>query len=149
MKKTLALITALLLIGSGAEAKSRRRAPRKSPHLEITAIAVVESAPVRKRHSNGREFEELDVRLEVVRRTPARGDDPDLPVDTAGLVHVVHDLSCGGVWVDVARGQRIELKGEYVHPTGEARDLIHFTHPATGACGRRGGHVGGYLRKVR
>jgi hypothetical protein len=42
-------------------------------------------------------------------------------------IHIVHDLTCGGTWVDLAPGDRVEIKGEYVAPPNGG-DLIHFTH---------------------
>ena len=143
------LLAALFLAYGPPADAARRRSSKKSPHVELEARAVVERAPVKKRHRNGREFEELDVRIESFEREPdpRAGDDPQLPVDTRGQVHVAHDLTCGGSWVNLARGDRVELKGEYVHPTGDERDLIHFTHPANGACGRAGGHADGWLRR--
>jgi len=38
-----------------------------------------------------------------------------------------------------AKGDRVEIRGEYIAVSG-GRDVLHFTHPATGACGRAGGH---------
>jgi hypothetical protein len=48
--------------------------------------------------------------------------------------------------VDLAPGDQVEVKGEYVQPPNGA-DLIHFTHPAGGECGRGEPHPDGYLRK--
>ena len=131
-----------------AEARSHRRPSRKSPHVEITALARVETAPVRNRHENRREFEEFDIRIESFQKAPEgdRDGNPDLPIQMAAPIHVVHDLTCGGVWLDARPGDRLELKGEYVQ-AGPRGDLIHFTHPAGGSCGRAGDHPDGYLRK--
>jgi hypothetical protein len=63
-------------------------------------------------------------------------------------VHVVSDLTCGGVWVDAKPGDRLEIKGEYVHPPSGA-GLIHFTHPADASCPGRARHPDGYLRLAR
>ncbi len=125
-----------------APALSPARTHRRSPHVEITAIVRVEAAPRRTRHANSREFEELDVR--VLSAQPA-GAGP--AVDMAGPVHVVHDLTCGGAWLEAQPGDRLEIKGEYVHPS-RGRDLVHFTHAAgAGACGN-GAHADGYLRQA-
>jgi hypothetical protein len=130
-------------------ASSRKRSHGRSAHAEITAVARVESVPQRRAHKNRREFEELDVTILSAESAPdgdARGD-PDLPLDTRGRVHVVHDLTCGGTWVDLVPGDRVEIRGEYVHPP-RGGALIHFTHPADASCGR-GSHADGYLRLVR
>ena len=116
--------------------------------MEITAAARVETSPERKVHANRREFEEFDIRIESFERAPEgdRGGDPELPIQTNARIHVVHDLTCGGAWLDLRPGDRLRLKGEYVQ-AGSRGDLIHFTHPAGGACGRGGSHPDGYLRK--
>jgi hypothetical protein len=120
----------------------RRRATHGNPHAEVTAIARVEDAPRRTTHGNDRSFEELSVVLiSVDPPEPALGD---FQFDTRGPVRIVHDLTCGGIWIDLHRGDRVDIRGEYVH-TPDGRDLIHFTHPADASCGR-GSHVDGYLR---
>jgi hypothetical protein len=140
---SLALAT-LVLVGSGTAQASRRRKPsRKSPHAEITAIARVETAPQKKVHSNRRSFEEFDVTI-VSSQTDA---DQSIVVARSHSVHIVHDLTCGGSWVDLAPGDRVEIKGEYVAPPNGG-DLIHFTHPAGGECGNGEPHPDGYLRKA-
>jgi len=140
----LASLLALPLLGA-----SRRRPHGKSPHAEITAEARVETVPQRRIHKNRRQFEELDVTILSARRTPQEpeGADPDLPIEKGNRVHIVHDLTCGGNWVELKPGDRVEIRGEYVHPPHGA-DLIHFTHEASGACGG-GGHPDGYLRPSR
>jgi hypothetical protein len=129
---------------SVASHKSRSHA---NPHAEITAVAEVVEAPRRTRHSNGRTFEELRVRLLTVDPpTPPTHGEP-FAFETREPIRVVHDLTCGGAWVDLRPGDRVELKGEYVHtPTGD--DLVHFTHPAgaVASCGSGTSHPDGYLR---
>ena len=144
--RRLALALLVVLVTVSAAGSSRKRAHRKSPHAEITAVALVETAPRRTTHKNRREFEEFDVRILSAQRSPdidAAGD-PNLTVETQSRVHVVHDLSCGGSWVDAQPGDRVEIKGEYVQPS-RGRALIHFTHPS-GTCGRNASHPDGYLR---
>ncbi len=136
------LLAALLALP--AVSSARRRPQHGNPHEEIVALARVENAPRRTRHRNGRTFEELDVVLLSVRRADARGDS-GIEFDTRRPVHVVHDLTCGGTWVDLVPGDRVSIQGEYVHPPS-GRDLVHFTHPADSSCGR-GDHPGGYLRR--
>src|SRR5215831_20906413 len=122
-------ILVALLVSLAASASSAH-SHHRSPHVEITAVVRVESAPQRTRHANGREFEELDVRILSETHT---GD--GLVVDLDNAVHVVHDLTCGGNWLDADPGDRVEIQGEYVHPP-RGGDLIHFTHPASaGTCG--------------
>jgi hypothetical protein len=146
------LFALALLVGvaplTGAAPKKRPHS--KSPHAEISAVAVVETPPQRILHRNGRSFEELDVKILSADRVPrdGAGGDEGLPIDKLHRVHVVHDLTCGGNWVDAKRGDRLEIKGEYVHPPSGA-DLIHFTHPADGSCPGRAGHPDGYLRLAR
>jgi len=122
---------------------------RKSPFVQIVGEGVVATAPKEKTHKNGRRFLEFDVTLSTARMAadqPA-GADRSLTIDTKGRVHVVHDLSCGGAAIALAVGERIEIGGEYVHvPKGG--DLIHFTHPADGTCGRGGAHPTGFLRRI-
>jgi hypothetical protein len=133
----------LSLAISGGIAQGRHR-PRKSPHEEIVAVARVATPPRRSTHGNGREFEEFDVVI-LSARLPA-GDGP-ADVNRTGSVHVVHDLTCGGTWLGLAPGDRIELKGEYVHPP-DGRDLIHFTHPSDGPCGSGRPHAGGWIHRT-
>ena len=132
-----------------AEARGRRKPSRKSPHVEITAVARVESVPREKLHSNRRRFEELDVMIlsSQMAADQGRAADSRITVARNRTVHIVHDLTCGGTWVDLAPGDQVEVKGEYVQPRNGA-DLIHFTHPAGSACGEGEAHPDGYLRKV-
>ena len=125
------------------------RTHRTSPHVEIVAVARVETTPRRRVHSNGREFEEFDVTLlsSAPSTDQGRGADRELPVEGGRRVHLVHDLSCGGGWVELAAGDRVDVKGEYVRTTGGGKNVLHFTHPATGECGVGGGHPNGYLRR--
>ncbi|MEO6325381.1 MAG: hypothetical protein ABIT01_04620 [Thermoanaerobaculia bacterium] len=149
LRRLASIFLLLVLVAPAAEARSHRKPSRKSPHTEITAIARLETTPERRRHKNRREFQEFDIRIESFKKA-AEGDqdgDPDLRVRADVPVHVVHDLTCGGVWLEARRGDRIELKGEYVQ-AGSRGDLIHFTHPADGSCGRAGGHPDGYLRRL-
>ena len=145
-----AALLAALAFAAILPAAARSTASRKSPHAEIVALARVETAPVRRTHANHRTFEEFKIRiLSFTRATEGdAGGDPRLPIYMGGRVQVVHDLSCGGGWVDLKPGDEIEIKGEYVKPEDRG-DLIHFTHPADGSCGRAGGHPDGYIRKRR
>ncbi len=141
---TAALLFSLLV--SPAPASSRSRSHRRSLHAEITAVARVETAPRRTTHTNHREFEELDVLIVSAEPAADRGTgDPILAIDTKTPVHVVHDLSCGGEWLDAKPGDRLEIKGEYVHPP-RGGDLIHFTHPASAAGCGPATHADGYIR---
>ncbi len=122
---------------------------RKSPHVEIVGEGTVVTVPKETVHKNGRRFLEFEIRLSEVRRAAEQPADADrgLSIDLTHPVRVVHDLSCGGNDLHLEKGDRIEIAGEYVKvPRGG--DLIHFTHPADGSCGRAGGHPGGYLRKA-
>ena len=141
----LGVASALLFAVPAAAAKPPSK---KSPHGQIVAEARVETAPAQKTHKNHRKFLEFDVRILSFTRAPEgdAGGDPNLPIDTKGRVHIVHDLSCGGTPVDLKVGDQVEIKGEYVKPDN-GKDLIHFTHPADGSCGTAGGHPGGYIRK--
>jgi hypothetical protein len=122
------LAAGLLLMAAALPALgSHRRPSRKSPHEEITGILRAETAPKRLRHPNGRDFEEFDATLEGHR------------------IHVVHDLSCGGKWLDFRPGDRLDVQGELVHPP-DGRDILHFTHPAGAGCGTPRSHPDGYLR---
>jgi len=141
-----ALVLGVLLLALPAAA-SRRRATHANPHAEVTATARVETQPRRTRHRNGREYEGF--RATLLSAAPGEpGEDVRRSIDTVREVRIVHDLTCGGAWVGLAPGDRIEMRGEYVWlPDG--RGLIHFTHPAGGTCGRAGSHVDGYLRPLR
>ena len=142
-------LAGLVLAGAGTgEASSPRKPSRKSPHAEIIAIARVETAPQKKVHSNGRRFEEFNVTI-VSSQTvdEERVSDGRVVVARNRAVHIVHDLTCGGTWVDLAPGDRVEIKGEYVAPPNGG-DLIHFTHPVGLECGNGAPHPDGYLRKV-
>jgi len=150
--RVLALVLAALALSGGAtaEARGRRRRapPRKSPHLEIIAVARVRSAPRKTIHANRRAFEEFDVMILSAR--PASEQPPaadrGLAVAQDRPVHVVHDLTCGGTWLDLKPGDTVELEGEYVHPP-DGQDLVHFTHPADALCGKGDTHPGGFLKK--
>jgi hypothetical protein len=131
------------------QASSRRKPSRKSPHVEITAVARVQSVPKESVHSNRRRFEEFDVMI-LSSKTAAdqgRAAESRIVVARDRPVHIVHDLTCGGTWVDLTPGDPVEVKGEYVQPPNGA-DLIHFTHPAGRACGGGEPHPDGYLKKV-
>jgi hypothetical protein len=143
----LLLAAALYLVAS--DVLARRRSSHKNPHAEITATAEVSKAPRRSTHSNGRTFEELEVRLlSVDPPTPPHGG---FTFETTKPIRVVHDLTCGGAWVDARVGDRLDLRGEYVH-TPDGNDLVHFTHPAGAVEGCGTGtstHPDGYLRPHR
>lgn len=145
--RPLALVL-LAALAAAPHARAAKKPPRKSPHAQITAVCRVETAPAEKIHKNHRRFLEFDVSIVSFTRVP--GDaaaDPDLAIRTDRRIHVVHDLSCGGARVDLAPGDAAEIRGEYVSvPNG--KDLIHFTHPADGSCGQKGGHPDGGIRKL-
>jgi hypothetical protein len=144
----LGLVSLVFLGVEPAQARSRRKPSRKSPHVEITAVARVQSVPKKTVHSNRRRFEEFDVMI-LSSQTAAdqgRAADSRIAVARNRPVHIVHDLTCGGAWVDFAPGDQVEVKGEYVQPPNGA-DLIHFTHPAGSACGEGEPHPDGYLKK--
>ena len=147
-RTTALILTAVLLAGAPTASGRHRRPSRKSPHTQIAALCRVETAPEEKVHSNERRFLEFDVTIVSYERL--RGDaqaDPEVAVKTGSRVHIVHDLTCGGERVSLAVGDAAEIKGEYVAvPNG--RDLIHFTHPADGSCGTKGGHPGGSIRRL-
>jgi hypothetical protein len=142
------LALGLALAAAFPAAAARRPPSRKSPHTQIVAVCRVETAPAENVHRNGRTFLEFDVTIASFARVPGdRTADPNLPVLQDRRIHVVHDLSCGGAPVTLAPGDAAEIRGEYVAvPNG--KDLIHFTHPADGSCGRRGGHPDGGIRKI-
>lgn len=143
----LLLLAAALCIPESAAAR-RRRSTHANPHAEITALAEVSSSPRRTRHENGRSFEELEIRLVTV--DPSEPPYGGFSFDTRHPIRLVHDLTCGGSWVDVRPGDRVDLRGEYVH-TPDGRDLVHFTHPAGAVerCGTGSSHPDGYLREHR
>jgi len=150
VRRSLLALSFAFCLASLAVASAKKRPHAKSPHAEIAAVAVVETPPRRILHRNGRAFEELDVRIlsaEHVSEGDADGDE-NPAIDKTHRVHVVSDLTCGGKWVDAKPGDRLEIKGEYVHPPSGA-DLIHFTHPADASCPGRAGHSDGYLRLAR
>jgi hypothetical protein len=124
-------------------------ASRKSPYVEIVGEGTVVTRPRETVHKNGRKFLEFEMTLSSARPAADQpsGADRSLKIDTTGRVRVVHDVSCGGNVVELAVGDRIEISGEYVHvPKGG--DLIHFTHPADGSCGRGGTHPAGFLKRA-
>ncbi|MEO8056016.1 MAG: hypothetical protein ABI768_12740, partial [Acidobacteriota bacterium] len=126
-----------------------KRPSKKSPHTQIVAVCRVETAPAEKLHkNNNRTFLEFDVTIVSYERV--KGDaaaDPALAIRQDRRIHVVHDLSCGGAAISLAQGDAAEIRGEYVAPDN-GKDLIHFTHPADGSCGRKGGHPDGGIRKI-
>src|ERR1700693_5168966 len=79
-------ILVVLLLALPASSLARRRARDWSVHCQITAVAPVETAPLRSQHNNGREFEELDVTILSLAAIPK------LLIDTENPVHLVHDL---------------------------------------------------------
>jgi hypothetical protein len=142
-----ALALAVLLLPAAAHA-AKKPPSRKSPHTQIVAVCRVETAPTEKVHKNNRTFLEFDVTIVSFARVA--GDetaDPSLPIRQDRRIHVVHDLSCGGARVALAKGDAAEIRGEYVAPDN-GKDLIHFTHPADGSCGAKGGHPDGGIRKL-
>jgi hypothetical protein len=142
-------VVALVGVEASLARGHRRHAPsRKSPRVEILAVARVQSAPRKTVHPNRRAFEEFDVMILSARATPeqARGADRQIVVVRDRSVHIVHDLTCGGSWVDLTRGDEVEIEGEYVQPPNGA-DLIHFTHPADSSCGTGEPHPDGYLKR--
>lgn len=143
----LALALALLVLAA-SPADAARRPSKKSPHTQIVAVCRVETAPAEKTHRNRRRFLEFDVTIVSFERVPGdRAADPALAIRQDRRIHVVHDLSCGGERVVLAKGDAAEIRGEYVAvPNG--KDLIHFTHPADGSCGTKGGHPDGGIRKI-
>ena len=142
-----ALGFALLLFSSDPLAAARKPS-RKSPHTQIAAVCRVETAPAEKVHKNQRRFLEFDVTIISFERVPGDASaDSSLPILQSGRVHIVHDMSCGGERIALAPGDAAEIRGEYVAVPG-GKDLIHFTHPADGSCGQKGGHPDGGIRKI-
>ncbi|MEO8585587.1 MAG: hypothetical protein ABI584_05460 [Acidobacteriota bacterium] len=145
--RTAALGLALILFSSAPLAAAKRPS-RKSPHTQIVAVCRVETAPAEKVHKNRRRFLEFDVTIVSYTIVPGdRSADPGLPILQRGRVHIVHDLSCGGEQIVLLPGDAAEIRGEYV-AVPDGRDLIHFTHPADGSCGMKGGHPDGGIRKI-
>jgi hypothetical protein len=145
--RVFALGLALLALAA-APAQGAKKPSKKSPHTQILAVCRVETAPAEKLHKNGRTFLEFDVTIVSFNRLPGDKDaNPNLPVKLNQTIHVVHDLSCGGERLSLAEGDAAEIRGEYVAPDN-GKDLIHFTHPADGSCGAKGGHPDGGIRKL-
>ena len=142
-----ALGLALLVLVAGT-AQAAKKPSRKSPHTQIVAVCRVETAPAEKKHKNNRTFLEFDVTIVSFERI--KGDaaaDPALAIRQDRRIHVVHDISCGGERLVLRPGDASEIRGEYVAPDN-GKDLIHFTHPADGSCGTKGGHPDGGIRKI-
>jgi len=150
MKRALGPLALVLLAGLAlpSRALGAKQPPKKSPHTQIVAVCRVETAPEEKVHKNHRRFLEFEVTIVSFARVA--GDaaaTPDLTVREDRRIHVVHDLTCGGAAVSLAKGDAAEIRGEYVAvPSG--MDLIHFTHPADGSCGPKGDHPDGGIRKL-
>jgi hypothetical protein len=143
----LAAALAALLFAAGP-AGAAKKPSKKSPHTQIVAVCRVETAPAEKVHANHRKFLEFDVTIVSYERVPGDGAaDPQLAIRQDRRIHVVHDLSCGGAAVSLAPGDAAEIRGEYVAPDN-GKDLIHFTHPADGSCGTKGGHPDGGIRRL-
>lgn len=142
MRRAVSLLGVLLL---ALPAGAARRPTHENPHAEVTATASVDSQPKKKHHRNGRDFEEFRARLLSVAAVDPNAP-IEFPLEPGREVNIVHDLTCGGQWIELVPGDRVELRGEYVSPP-EGPGIIHFTHPAGGKCGRAGSHVDGYLRR--
>jgi len=142
MRRAYLLLGVLLL---AVPARGARRAAHENPHAEVTATVSVDSPPKKKHHRNGRDFEEFRARLLSVAAVDPNAH-IEFSLEPGREVNVVHDLTCGGQWIELVPGDRVDLRGEYVSPP-EGRGIIHFTHPAGGKCGRSGSHVDGYLRR--
>jgi hypothetical protein len=145
--RSLAFVLGLFLLAA-PPLSAAKKPSKKSPHTQIVAVCRVETEPAEKVHKNGRTFLEFDVTIVSYERVP--GDaaaDPGLAIRQDRRIHVVHDLSCGGARVVLAKGDAAEIRGEYVAPDN-GKDLIHFTHPADGSCGTKGGHPDGGIRKL-
>ncbi len=150
MKRALGPLTlaVLLSLAASPRALGARKPSKKSPHTQIVAVCRVETAPEEKVHKNHRRFLEFDVTIVSFARVAGDTEAaPDLPVRQDRRIHVVHDLSCGGATVSLAQGDAAEIRGEYV-AVPDGKDLIHFTHPADGSCGAKGGHPDGGIRKL-
>jgi len=150
MQKTtrLAALGLAFLFLAAAPVHAARKPSKKSPHTQIVAVCRVETAPAEKTHKNNRTFLEFDVTIVSFERV--KGDaaaDPALAIRQDRRIHVVHDLSCGGERIALAKGDAAEIRGEYVAPDN-GKDLIHFTHPADGSCGAKGGHPDGGIRRL-
>ncbi len=146
--RRLAALGLALLLFSFAPLAAARRPSKKSPHTQIAAVCRVETAPTEKAHKNQRRFLEFDVTIVSFTRVPGdRSADPSVPIFQRGRVHIVHDMSCGGEQIALAPGDAAEIRGEYV-AIPDGKDLIHFTHPADGSCGQKGGHPDGGIRKI-
>lgn len=144
---SLALGLALLALAA-VPAEGAKKPSKKSPHTQIVAVCRVETAPAEKTHKNHRKFLEFDVTIVSYERVPGdNAADPNLAIRQDRRIHIVHDLSCGGAAVSLAPGDAAEIRGEYVAPDN-GKDLIHFTHPADGSCGTKGGHPDGGIRKL-
>ncbi|HTS03112.1 MAG TPA: hypothetical protein VMN04_11350 [Thermoanaerobaculia bacterium] len=142
---TLALLLGVLL---SAPLRASKSPSKKGSHAQIVAVCRVESPPAAKRHRNHRRFLEFDVTILSFARVAGDAEaDPDLPVRRDRPIHVIHDLSCGGRSLDLAPGDAVEIRGEYVAVPGGG-DLIHFTHAADGSCGPAGTHPDGGIRKL-
>lgn len=148
MQKTTRLAALGLALLAAAPLQAARKPSKKSPHTQIVAVCRVETAPAEIVHKNQRRFLEFDVTIVSFERAPGdESADPALAVRLDRRIHVVHDMSCGGDRAALAPGDAAEIRGEYVAvPNG--RDLIHFTHPADGSCGKKGGHPDGAIRKI-
>ena len=143
----IALGLALLFLAA-APVYAAKPPSKKSPHTQIVAVCRVETAPSEKTHKNHRKFLEFDVTIVSYERVPGdKAADPALAIRQDRRIHVVHDLSCGGAAISLAKGDAAEIRGEYVAPDN-GKDLIHFTHPADGSCGTQGGHPDGGIRKL-
>ena len=145
-RRTVFAIAAVFAAAAAAQGRRHRPASRKSPHEEITATARVSTDARRTTHGNGRDFEEFDIVILEAKPAPEPGD-TTVDVQRTASVHIVHDLTCGGTWIPLRAGDLVDLKGEYVQ-VGNGHDLVHFTHPASGACGNGEKHADGWLRKA-
>jgi hypothetical protein len=120
----------------------------KTGRVEIDARGQVVSAPRRPVGKSGRQLVEFEIELLAYLLAPEQppGADRSVPVDMTGRVRVQHDLSCGGSDLDLAVGDKVELRGLYVRSASGS--LIRFTHsPGAEGCGEKA-HPAGYLREV-
>jgi hypothetical protein len=144
----LAALGFALLLLAAVPVHAAKPPSKKSPHTQIVAVCRVETAPAEKTHKNHRKFLEFYVTIVSYERVPGdKAADPALAIRQDRRIHVVHDLSCGGAAISLAKGDAAEIRGEYVAPDN-GKDLIHFTHPADGSCGTPGGHPDGGIRKL-